>query len=37
MTRIILRLLTDPKSWENYWNHKLKLNGNIKIDYLRFI
>ncbi len=36
MTRILIKLLTDPKSWENYWDHKLKLSGNIKLDYLGF-
>lgn len=36
MTRILIKILTDPKSWENYWDHKLKLSGNIKLDYLGF-
>jgi hypothetical protein len=29
MTRINLKIITDPKSWESFWDQKLKLRGNI--------
>ena len=34
ITRILIKLITDPKSWENYWDHKLKLSGNIRLNFL---
>ncbi len=33
MTRIILKIITDPKSWESFWDQKLKLSGNIKFSF----
>ena len=33
MTRIILKVITDPKSWENYWDNKMKLSGNIRLSF----
>lgn len=33
MTRIILKILTDKESWENYWDMKFKLSGNIKMSF----
>ena len=34
ITRIIIKLITDPKSWENHWDKKMKLSGNIKLSFL---
>ena len=34
MTRILIKLLTDKKSWEDFWDQKMKLSGNIKLDFL---
>ena len=31
MTRIILKIITDPKSWEDFWDKKFKLSGNIRL------
>jgi hypothetical protein len=33
MTRIILKIITDPKSWESFWDQKLKLSGNIRLTF----
>ncbi len=33
MTRIIIKLITDATSWENYWDQKMKLSGNIKLSF----
>ena len=33
MTRIILKVITDPKSWEAYWDNKMKLSGNIRLTF----
>ncbi len=33
MTRIILKVITDPKSWEAYWDNKMKLSGNIRLSF----
>ena len=33
MTRIILKIIIDPKSWENFWDQELKLSGNIKLSF----
>ena len=31
MTRIIIKILCDPKSWEHHWDKKMKLGGNIRL------
>lgn len=34
ITRIIIKLITDATSWENYWDQKMKLSGNIKLSFM---
>jgi hypothetical protein len=34
ITRILIKLITDPKSWENDWDHKLRLSANIRLNFL---
>lgn len=34
ITRIIIKLITDAKSWENYWDKKMKLSGNIRLRFM---
>ena len=33
MTRIIIKLITDATSWENFWDQRMKLSGNIKLSF----
>ncbi|OFZ35756.1 MAG: hypothetical protein A2504_09505 [Bdellovibrionales bacterium RIFOXYD12_FULL_39_22] len=33
ITRIIIKLICDPKSWENHWDKKMKFGGNIKLSF----
>lgn len=33
MTRIVIKLITDANSWEEYWIEKMKLSGNIKLSF----
>ncbi len=33
MTRLLLKLICDRKSWDNYWDHKMKLSGNIRLTF----
>ena len=34
ITRIIIKLITDEASWENYWLEKMKLSGNIELSFM---
>lgn len=34
ITRIIIKLITDASSWENYWTEKMRLSGNIKLSFI---
>lgn len=33
ITRLLLKLICDRKSWDNYWDHKMKLSGNIRLSF----
>jgi transposase-like protein len=34
ITRIIIKLITDASSWENYWVEKMRFSGNIKLSFM---
>ncbi|MFT6633372.1 MAG: hypothetical protein ACJAS4_003827, partial [Bacteriovoracaceae bacterium] len=27
------KIITDPKSWESFWDQQLKLSGNIRLSF----
>lgn len=33
ITRIILKLICSPKEWEDYWDLRMKLSGNLRLSY----
>ncbi len=33
MTRLLLKLICDRKSWDNFWDLKMKLSGNIRLTF----
>ena len=33
ITRLVIKLITDKKSWDHYWDIKMKLSGNIKLSF----
>jgi hypothetical protein len=34
LTRIIIKKITSPLEWENYWRNKMQINGQVKISFL---
>lgn len=34
LTRIIIKKITSPVEWENYWRAKMNISGQVKISFL---
>ena len=34
LTRIIIKKISSPIEWENYWKDKMRITGQVKISFL---